>query len=178
MPGMRLIRPADANETAHALRIAVDSEGPTLLILSRQDLPVLDGTADRYGDVARGAYVLRDTADAAITLVGTGSEVWVCLDAADAARRRRRRGTRRQHAVVGAVRRAVRRLPQRGARRLRVRSSRSRPARASGGSGGPTTPSASTASVRQVRVTKCWPCSGSRRPTSPRRATALIEEWA
>jgi transketolase len=83
MPGMRLLRPADANETAHAVRIAVDSEGPTLLILSRQDLPVLDGTADRYGDVARGAYVLRDTADAAITLVGTGSEVFVCLEAAD-----------------------------------------------------------------------------------------------
>ena len=83
MPGLRVIRPADANETAHALRVAVDSNGPTLLILSRQDLPVLDSTADRYADVARGAYVLRDVADAAITLVGTGSEVWVCLDAAD-----------------------------------------------------------------------------------------------
>ncbi len=120
MPGMRLIRPADANETAHALRIAVDSEGPTLLILSRQDLPVLEGTADRYGDVARGAYVLRDTADAAITLVGTGGEVWVCLDAADAARRRRRCRTRGQHAVVGSLRHPVRRLPQRGARRQRA----------------------------------------------------------
>jgi transketolase len=83
IPGLRLIRPADANETAHAVRIAIDSEGPTLLILSRQDLPVLEGTADRYGDVARGAYVLRDASDAAITLIGTGSEVWVCLDAAD-----------------------------------------------------------------------------------------------
>jgi transketolase len=83
MPQLRVIRPADANETAHALRIAVDSNGPTLLALSRQDLVVLDGTADRYADVARGAYVLRDVADAAITLVGTGSEVAVCLDAAD-----------------------------------------------------------------------------------------------
>ena len=82
MPGLRLIRPADANETSHALRVAVDSDGPTLLILSRQDLPVLEGTADRYADVARGAYVLQDVADATITLVGTGSEVWVCLDAA------------------------------------------------------------------------------------------------
>jgi transketolase len=83
MPGLRLIRPADANETAHALRIAVDSNGPTALILSRQDLPVLDGTADAYADVAKGAYVLKDTADAAVTLIGTGSEVWVCLDAAE-----------------------------------------------------------------------------------------------
>lgn len=83
VPGLRLLRPADANETAHAVRIAVDSDGPTLLVLSRQDLPVLEGTAERYADVARGAYVLRDTADAAITLVGTGSEVWVCLDAAE-----------------------------------------------------------------------------------------------
>ena len=83
VPGLRLIRPADANETAHAVRIAIDSNGPTLLVLSRQDLLVLDGTADRYADVARGAYVLRDVADAAVTLVGTGSEVAVCLDAAE-----------------------------------------------------------------------------------------------
>jgi transketolase len=83
MPQLRVIRPADANETAHALRIAVDSNGPTLLALTRQDVVVLDGTADRYADVARGAYVLRDAADAAVTLVGTGSEVAVCLDAAD-----------------------------------------------------------------------------------------------
>ncbi|MEY2471693.1 MAG: transketolase [Actinomycetota bacterium] len=83
MPQLRLIRPADANETAHAVRIAIDSNGPTLLVLSRQDLVVLDGTADRYADFARGAYVLRDVADAAITLVGTGSEVAVCLEAAD-----------------------------------------------------------------------------------------------
>ncbi|MEY2418630.1 MAG: transketolase [Actinomycetota bacterium] len=83
MPQLRLIRPADANETAHAVRIAIDSNGPTLLVLSRQDLVVLDGTADRYADFARGAYVLRDVADAAITLVGTGSEVALCLEAAD-----------------------------------------------------------------------------------------------
>ncbi|HUR77739.1 MAG TPA: transketolase [Acidimicrobiales bacterium] len=83
VPGLRVIRPADANETAHAVRIAVESNGPTLLILSRQDLVVLEGTADRFADVARGAYVLRQAADAAITLIGTGSEVWVCVDAAE-----------------------------------------------------------------------------------------------
>jgi transketolase len=85
MPGLRVIRPADANETAQAWRIAVDSKGPTALILSRQDLPVLADT-DRLAaeGVARGAYVLSDPDDgpAQIVLLGTGSEVSLCLDAA------------------------------------------------------------------------------------------------
>ena len=82
MPGLRLLRPADANETAQCWRIAVDHDGPTALILSRQGLPVLDGV-DPDG-VSRGAYVLRDVPDPAIVLVGTGSEVAVCVDAAEA----------------------------------------------------------------------------------------------
>src|SRR5208283_1105642 len=45
MPGLRVIRPADGNETAAAWRIAVDSDGPTALVLSRQDLPILPETA-------------------------------------------------------------------------------------------------------------------------------------
>ena len=84
MPGLRLLRPADANETAHAVRIAVDSDGPTGLVLSRQDLPVLEGTADRATDVGRGAYILRDSdGEPDVTLVGTGSEVHICVSAAD-----------------------------------------------------------------------------------------------
>lgn len=82
MPGLRVIRPADANETAMAYRIAIDSDGPTALILTRQNLPVLDGTAGNEG-VARGAYVLRDVEDPAVILIGTGSEVAVALAAAD-----------------------------------------------------------------------------------------------
>ena len=54
MPGLRLIRPADANECAHAWRIAVDSEGPTALVLSRQAIPVLEGTADAFDGVRPG----------------------------------------------------------------------------------------------------------------------------
>jgi transketolase len=82
MPGLRLIRPADANETAQAWRIAVDSSGPTALILTRQAVPVLEGTAD--GEVDRGAYVLSEAPrrQPALVLVGTGSEVSVCLAAA------------------------------------------------------------------------------------------------
>ena len=82
IPGLRVIRPADANETIAAWRIAIESGGPTALILSRQNLPVLDGTAG--GDVAAGAYVLREADGAAVTLVGTGSEVSLCVEAADA----------------------------------------------------------------------------------------------
>jgi len=81
MPQLRLIRPADANETAAAWRIALSSDGPTALVLTRQDVPVLAGSAD--GAVDRGAYVLADTDDDPdLVLIGTGSEVSVCVDAA------------------------------------------------------------------------------------------------
>jgi transketolase len=84
MPQLRVIRPADANETAHAYRIAVESNGPTALILTRQPLPVLEGTAERFADVAKGGYVLSPgSGEPDIVLVGTGSEVSVCLGAAD-----------------------------------------------------------------------------------------------
>jgi transketolase len=86
MPGLRVVRPADANETAQAWRIAVDSDGPTALILSRQGIPVLADTARLApAGVARGAYVLRDpdSGPPRIILIGTGSEVHVCLAAAD-----------------------------------------------------------------------------------------------
>jgi transketolase len=81
VPQLRLIRPADANETSVAWRIAVDSHGPTALVLSRQDLPVLEGTAG--APVELGAYVLVDTdGDPDVVLIGTGSEVAVCVGAA------------------------------------------------------------------------------------------------
>ncbi|MGD0943886.1 MAG: transketolase [Acidimicrobiales bacterium] len=87
MPGLRVIRPADANETAAAWRIAVDYEGPTALVLTRQDIPVLAETGALAGQgVARGAYVLapgRESGEAPdIVLIGTGSEVQHCLGAA------------------------------------------------------------------------------------------------
>lgn len=84
MPGLRLIRPADANETAHAWRIAVDSEGPTGLVLSRQSIPVLEGTAESFDGVSRGGYVLAGDPDEdpQIVLVSSGSEVHICLEAA------------------------------------------------------------------------------------------------
>jgi len=83
IPNLRVIRPADANESAQALRIAVERDGPTALILSRQDLAVLEGTAEHAGDVERGAYVLVDAGeDPDVILIGTGSEVAICVEAA------------------------------------------------------------------------------------------------
>lgn len=81
IPGLRVIRPADANETAEAWRLAIEHDGPTALILSRQDVPVLAGTAGV--SLAQGAHVIRPVADPAIVLVASGSEVHVALAAAE-----------------------------------------------------------------------------------------------
>jgi transketolase len=76
MPNLVVLRPADANETAQAWRLALErTDGPTALVLSRQKLPVLPGGSA----VERGAYVKEPGAD--IVLIGTGSEVPLCLAA-------------------------------------------------------------------------------------------------
>jgi transketolase len=83
IPGLTLLRPADANETVEAWRVALEEvRGPVALVLTRQDLPVLDRTqlAGAEG-VARGAYVLADSDSPDAVLVATGSEVWVALAA-------------------------------------------------------------------------------------------------
>ena len=79
IPGLHVVRPADSNETAQAWRDAADHDGPTALILSRQSLPITtDGSA-----IATGAGVVRAGSSAAqIVLVGTGSEVSLCVQAA------------------------------------------------------------------------------------------------
>jgi transketolase len=83
MPNLRVIRPADANESAHALRVAIERNGPSALILSRQNLPVLEGTAEHGHELERGAYVLvHGDDDPDIVLIGTGSEVQLCVAAA------------------------------------------------------------------------------------------------
>jgi transketolase len=84
MPGLSLVRPADANETAQAWRIAVEADGPVGLVLTRQNVPVLDGTAERApAGVTKGAYVLVDSdGPPRIVLVGSGSEVQLCVAAA------------------------------------------------------------------------------------------------
>jgi transketolase len=84
IPGLVVLRPGDAHETAEAWRVILeDLEGPAALVLSRQDLPVLD--RETYGSaegVSKGAYVLSDPGDAEAIIIGTGSEVSTALAAA------------------------------------------------------------------------------------------------
>jgi transketolase len=86
-PFVYAVRPADANETALAWRFALrQEEGPTALVLSRQGLPIIDPDAIPDDAIERGAYVLRDPADGAqarLILIGTGSEVSLCIAAAE-----------------------------------------------------------------------------------------------
>jgi transketolase len=85
-PNINVVRPADAHETALAWSFALRaSETPTVLALSRQALVVLDPELVPDDAIERGAYILRETDDAAaVVLIGTGSEVSLCLEAAEA----------------------------------------------------------------------------------------------
>jgi transketolase len=86
MPGVTVLRPADANETAHAWKFALENRrGPTVIALTRQKVPVLDQS--RFGDAAgtaRGAYVLTGADNPQVLLLATGSEVSLALAAHDA----------------------------------------------------------------------------------------------
>ncbi|SCZ86914.1 transketolase [Nitrosomonas mobilis] len=87
IPNLTVIRPADANETAVAWKVAVETRGhPVLLALSRQDLPTLDRSRYASADgLRRGAYVLSETKDRqpALILIASGSEVSLILTAAE-----------------------------------------------------------------------------------------------
>jgi transketolase len=86
VPNLTVIRPADANETAFAWRVALETrDAPVTLVLTRQAVPTLDRT--RYGaadGLRRGAYVLDDgERDPALILIASGSEVHLIVDAAN-----------------------------------------------------------------------------------------------
>ncbi len=86
IPGLHTIRPCDANEVAEAWRVALrEKHGPSVLVLSRQPLPTLDRAKYAAASgLARGAYVLADPPDGArpeVILMGTGSEVSLCVGA-------------------------------------------------------------------------------------------------
>ena len=79
IPNLVVIRPADANETAQAWKVAISRRnGPTVLVLTRQNLPTLDTPAL----VEKGAYVLKDFGTPEILLMASGSEVSLALEAA------------------------------------------------------------------------------------------------
>jgi len=79
IPNLVVIRPADANETAQAWKVAIERRnGPTVLALSRQNLPTMDATVQ----VEKGAYVLKDFGQPEMILMASGSEVGLILEAA------------------------------------------------------------------------------------------------
>jgi transketolase len=84
IPDLTVIRPADCNETAGAYKIAVEKSKldsmPTFLAFTRQALPNLPNSS--IDNVVKGAYAVIDPEEPELILIGTGSEVSVCVDAA------------------------------------------------------------------------------------------------
>ncbi|WP_394275537.1 transketolase [Luteococcus sp.] len=85
IPNLAIVRPADANETSYAWRGALEhTDNPTGLVLSRQDLPIVDRTEYASAEgVLKGAYVLKDAANGEpqLILIATGSEVQLAVEA-------------------------------------------------------------------------------------------------
>ncbi|HEY2953737.1 MAG TPA: transketolase [Candidatus Eisenbacteria bacterium] len=84
IPNLVVARPADGLETAAAWALALERRGgPTLIALTRQTLPALERPSSFTPDaLRRGGYVLREAAAGAVTLIATGSEVWLAAEAA------------------------------------------------------------------------------------------------
>ena len=84
IPNMAVWRPADALETAVAWAVSIENEdGPSSLLLSRQAMPWLGGTAESVAAIRRGAWAVRNPARPAAAILATGSEVGIALDAAE-----------------------------------------------------------------------------------------------
>lgn len=84
IPQLRVFRPGDANEVAMSWRAALEHQGPTALIFSRQNVATLDRTALAPAEgTLRGAYVLREVPDPKVALLATGSELQIALAAAE-----------------------------------------------------------------------------------------------
>src|SRR5579862_1605729 len=84
VPFLTDFRPADANETVAAWRLALERKSPAFMALTRQDLPVIDAEKHAiYDGVKHGAYILEEGGSSPdLLIVATGSEVWVSLNAA------------------------------------------------------------------------------------------------
>lgn len=84
MPNLSIIRPADGNEATAAWKLALESKDqPTALVLSRQNLPTLEGTAElAYEGTKKGAYVVDQAeGEAQVLLLASGSEVGLAVEA-------------------------------------------------------------------------------------------------
>ncbi|NPA13061.1 MAG: transketolase [Aquificae bacterium] len=84
IPNLTVIRPADANETVESWKLAIERKKPVILVLTRQNVPVLDPNLYPIKEgVKRGGYILADVDNPDVVLVATGSEVHPCLQAKD-----------------------------------------------------------------------------------------------
>jgi len=82
MPNMTVIRPADANETVKAWEVALKRKKPVMLVLTRQNVPVIDKNQYPVGEgLEKGAYNLVEFENPDVILIGTGSEVYLCIEA-------------------------------------------------------------------------------------------------
>ncbi|MDD5727172.1 MAG: transketolase [Victivallales bacterium] len=86
IPGFTVIRPAEANEAAHAWAAALKADGPVAILLTRQNLDPLPPELAKNIDLAKGAYVLSDEADFDMIIMASGSEVNLALQVAEAVR--------------------------------------------------------------------------------------------
>ncbi len=109
VPNLTVIRPADANETAHAWRVALEhSGGPVALILTRQGIPVID--QEKYAkanELEKGAYILSESEKTPqIILIGTGSEVQLLIAAQEKLKKQSIACKGCKYAIMGIVRQA------------------------------------------------------------------------
>ena len=185
MPGLSVVRPAGANETALAWRFAIAShDHPSALVFSRQGVPTWNPAAIPDDAIERGAYVLRDSfkePDAAGAdpdrdrLRGP-----LCTARRGPARGGRDRDPRREHAVHGALRRAGRRatassvLPPR-VPRARIASRRRAVRLAPLGRASRERRSGWRASARRRRRARCTSTSASRPSASPTPAAQVAK---
>jgi transketolase len=90
VPGLVVLRPADANEVREAYRVVMQlKNSPACLVLSRQPLPILDRTKYAPAEgVSRGGYILADASDPKVILIGSGSEVQLCVKTHEALKAR------------------------------------------------------------------------------------------
>ena len=86
IPNLLVLRPADANEAVEASKIAFGSNNrPSIVLLTRQGLPVLDRNRyAHFSNFSKGGYIISDCDDVPdVTILSSGSEVWVSLEVQD-----------------------------------------------------------------------------------------------
>ena len=159
------------------------ADGPVALSLTRQKVPTLDRSelAPASG-LERGAYTLWESSDTPeLILIATGQRALARARRGPQARRRGHGGPRRLDAVLGAVRRAARRLPRRGAPTGRHREAVDRGGRlarlAAAGSATTATRSRSSTSARRRPAAPCSRSSDSPSTTSPRAHPRFCSGW-